>query len=257
MFKFKNKKLARAAIVFFVLLFFAALIPALRNPVLNTLKYPLSLFTLVKREAGGIIFYHRNLLQHERLSKEIDLLKRKLNETNEIRLENARLKNLLSLKKNSPFKVIAAQVFGRSGDSWSSLVMINKGSHHGIKRGFVAINYLGLVGRVVETSSSSSKVMLLSDPNLGVSALITRSRQEGLVSGTLGSSLIMRYLPRDSDVQISDTVITSGLTSFYPKGLVIGTVTEVGDEFSGLSRYCLIKPVVDLSNIEEVLIIIP
>jgi rod shape-determining protein MreC len=67
----------------------------------------------------------------------------------------------------------------------------------------------------------------------------------------------MKYLPRDADVQISDTIITSGLTEAYPKGLLIGRVVHVGEEFSGLSRYAVIKPAVNLAAIEEVLIIIP
>jgi rod shape-determining protein MreC len=67
----------------------------------------------------------------------------------------------------------------------------------------------------------------------------------------------MKYLPKDADIQVSDVIITSGLTETYPKGLLIGSVLNIGEEFSGLSRYAIIKPVVNLSNIEEVLIIIP
>jgi rod shape-determining protein MreC len=99
--------------------------------------------------------------------------------------------------------------------------------------------------------------MLISDPNLGVSALVQRSRQEGLVSGTLGTYLTMRYLPKDADIKIQDVIVSSGLNEVYPKGLLIGTVIDIGKEFSGLSRFATIKPAIDLSNIEEVLIIIP
>jgi rod shape-determining protein MreC len=98
--------------------------------------------------------------------------------------------------------------------------------------------------------------MLINDPNFGVSAIVQRSRQEGLISGTLGGSLIMKYLPKDADIQISDVIITSGLTPIYPKGLLIGKVLTLGEELSGLTRYAIIKPAVNLSNIEEVLIII-
>jgi rod shape-determining protein MreC len=153
--------------------------------------------------------------------------------------------------------VVPARVIGRSADNWSSIVIIDKGSYNGIRRGFVAINYLGLVGRVIEVGDTASKIMLINDPSLGVSSVVQRSRQEGLVSGTLGRSLIMKYLPKDADIQPSDTIVTSGLTSAYPKGLLIGTVVSIGEEFSGLSRYAIIMPAVNLSSIEEVLIIIP
>jgi rod shape-determining protein MreC len=217
----------------------------------------LSLLTLIRREVGGIIFYHRNLTQNESLKKEIDLLTQKLNAANEVELENKRLKETLSFKQKSSYKLIAARVIGRTPDNWSSVIIIDKGRYNGIKRGFVAITYLGLVGRVIETTESTSKIMLINDPDMGISSEVQRSRQEGLVSGTIGSFLVMRYLPQDCDVQISDVVITSGLTETYPKGLLIGKVVGIADEFSGLSRYAIIKPAVNLSNIEEVLIIIP
>jgi rod shape-determining protein MreC len=255
--RLKKKNLIYVVLLSSFILFLSSLIPAVRPLTLNILKFPLNLLTLTGREAKGIIFYHRHLIQNERLKKEIDFLKRKLNATEEVYLENKRLKNLLFLKQKVSYRVIAASVIGRSPDNWSSVIIIDKGSLAGIKRGFVVINYLGLVGRVIETSQFTSKIILLNDPNLSVSGLDQRSRQEGLVSGTLGSSLMMRYLPKDADIKISDVIITSGLTQIYPKGLLIGTVVDIGEEFSRLARYCIIKPAVNLSNIEEVLIIIP
>jgi len=256
-FKFKKKSLIYCVVFVFFLLLLSSLIPALRTPAFTILKYPLGLFTLAGREVEGVVFYHRNFVQNEKLKKEIDFLKLKLNSVNEIYLENNRLKNLLAFKQKAPFKVVSARVIGRSSDNWSSTAIIDKGSYQGIRRGFVVVTYLGLVGKVIETTDSTSKIMLINDPGLGVSAMVQRSRQEGLVSGTLGGSLIMKYLPKDADIQTSDVVITSGLTEAYPKGLLIGRVVTIGEEFSGLSRYCQIKPAVNLSSIEEVLVIIP
>lgn len=253
------KKKQIIVVVSFVLLLvlLAGLNPFLRVPFISISELPLKLFTLIRQEIGGIIFYHCNYIQNEKLRKEIDFLKQKLNAANEARLENERLKNLLSFKEKSSLRVIAARVIGRSADSWSSVIIIDKGRTSGIKRGYVAITYLGLAGRVIETAASASKIILLNDPNLGVSCIVQRSRQEGLVSGTLGTSLIMKYLPEDSDIKISDVIVTSGLTAMYPKGLLVGKVVEVGEELSGLTRYAIIKPAVNLSDLEEVLIIIP
>lgn len=257
MFKLKKKTLIYATAFVFLLVLLSSLVPALRIPIYDTLSYPLRLLTLVRREAEGLIFYHRNFIQNERLRKETELLKRKLNAANEAYLENRRLNSLLFFKQKSPYKVIAAKVIGRSADSWSSVIIIDKGGRQGIKCGFAAVTYLGLAGRVIETTNFTSKIMLINDPAFSVSAVVQRSRQEGLVSGTLGSSLAMRYLPKESDIRPTDTIITSGLTDAYPKGLLIGTVVNIDEEFSGLSRYAIVKPAVNLSSIEEVLIIIP
>ncbi|MBL7151514.1 MAG: rod shape-determining protein MreC [Candidatus Omnitrophica bacterium] len=256
MFNLKKKPLIFCLFVSLCFILLFSLSPALRTPLINTLKYPLSLFSVIGREAHGLIFYHRNFTQNRRFRNEIDLLKQRLNDSEEVALENERLKKLFSIKQRSSFKVILARVIAGSADSWSSSIIIDKGSSSGIKRGMAVITYLGLAGRVVETTGSASKIMLISDPDLSISGIVQRSRQEGIVSGTLGANLIMRYLPEDSDIRIGDTVVTSGLSKACPKGLLIGSVIEIGREYSGLSRYAIIKPAVNLSSIEEVLVVI-
>jgi len=255
-FKLKNRNLIRVVVFTCLLLSLASLAPALRSPLISTLKYPLYLFNAARREISGIIFYHRNFIQNERLRNEINFLKNRINELNEADFENKRLRELLALKQKTPYKVIAARVIARSADSWSSVIIVDKGRYSGIRRGMIVINSLGLVGRVIDVGVSASKIMLINDSDFAVSAVAQRSRQEGLVSGALGSNLVMRYLPKDADIKPTDIIITSGLTSMYPKGLIIGTVIDVDREFSGLSLYAVIKPAVDLGGIEEVLIII-
>jgi rod shape-determining protein MreC len=67
----------------------------------------------------------------------------------------------------------------------------------------------------------------------------------------------MKYLPKDSDIKVGDMIVTSGLTPVYPKGLAIGTVINVGEEFSSLASYAVIKPAVDLAALEEILVVFP
>lgn len=253
----KKKNLIILAVSFFLLFFLLSSISVLRAPFLNTLKFPLNILTFFRREAGAIVFYHRNFKENEILNKQVDFLRNKLNSQNELILENSRLKKLLSFKQKSPLRLTAARVIGQSADSWSANLIIDKGRFNGIRQGMTAVTFLGLVGRISEAQEFISKVMLITDPNIGISAIDQRSRQEGLVSGTLGVNLIMRYLPEEPDIKINDTIITSGLNSAYPKGLLIGTVSAIAREFSGLSSYAIIKPAVNLSDIEEVLIIIP
>jgi rod shape-determining protein MreC len=255
-FNLKSKKLILVLVVIFSLFLISFSILALRTPFVYLLRFPVSLIHAVQRELGGIVFYHRNLTENQSLRREVDFLRYKVNALNEAYLENVRLKNLLSFKQSSSFKFIVARVILRPQDNWSSSLIIDKGSYSGIKEGMAAVTYLGFIGRVVETTNSTAKIMLITDPNLGVSGLVQRSRQEGLVSGTLGSNLIMKYLPEDADIKLQDTIVTSGLNNNYPKGLFIGSVIDIGKDFSGLSRYAVIKPAVNLSNIEEVLVIV-
>lgn len=257
MFKPTKQQLKSFAAFFSLLILFFFFSLLLRQPLINILKQPLNLARLIQREAMGVIFYHHNLIRNEALERESDLLRNKINSLNEAYLENERLRESLAFKQKSSLKLIPARVVARFADSWSSSVIIDKGSSNGIRPGMGVITYLGLVGRIMEVTSSTSKVMLLSDPSLGVSSFIQRSRQEGLVSGTLGNNLIMKYLPEEADMKIGDVVVSSGLNSTYPKGILIGKIIEIGKEFSGLSRYAIIEPVVSFSNIEEILVVVP
>ncbi len=213
--------------------------------------------SLLKREMGGIIFYHRNMAEKETLQSAVDSLRSRLFDSREIYLENTRLKSLLGFKQKSGLRLVPARIIARSPDSWSSSATIDKGKYNGIRRGMVLISPRGLLGRVVECSDNTSKILLINDPSLGVSSIVQRSRQEGLVNGTLGSTLIMRYLPKDADIISGDLIVTSGLSQTYPKGLLVGRVITIGSDLSGLNRYAIIKPAVDCSAVEELLVIIP
>jgi rod shape-determining protein MreC len=256
-FKIPRKTLINYVLVACAVLLIAKSSSCFKNPTQSAFKPHLSLIGLLKREALGIIFYHRNMIEAERSGIEIGILRTRLFNLSELDQENARLKNLLNFKQKSPLRLVPARVIGRSLDSWFSSVIIDKGKYSGIRPGMIVINPQGLVGRVAESGNNSSKVLLVNDPSLGISSIVQRSRQEGLVNGTLGANLIMRYLPEDAQITVGDIIITSELSQIYPKGLIVGKVINIGREFSGLNRYAIVKPAAELSNIEEVLVIIP
>jgi rod shape-determining protein MreC len=253
----KKKKILLLCATFAGVLLIASSIAFWRTIGLSLLRLPLSFARAARQEVGALVCFHRNYREIVRLSRELDLCRSKLNGCAEAVKESERIRMLLGFSRSAPYKVIGARVIGRDPSNWSSVLLVDKGLRQGVRKGFVCVTYLGLVGRVVEAKDTVSKVMLISDPNLSVSAMVQRSRQEGLVSGSLSGSLIMKYLPHGSDIKVADVVITSGLTANYPKGIMIGTVTGIGDDFSGLSHYAVIKPSVNTANLEEVLLIVP
>ncbi|MFH0917866.1 MAG: rod shape-determining protein MreC [Candidatus Omnitrophota bacterium] len=257
MFKLPRKTLIRFILPACALLLVFNFLSCFKHPAQKIFKPHLSLIGLVKREFLGIIFYHRNMMQADQLRNDVDLLRWRLFDLREVTQENARLKNLFNFKQKSSLRLVAARVIGRSPDSWSSSLIINKGKYSGIKSGMVVTTPRGLVGTIIENTDDTSKVLLINDPNQGISSIVQRSRQEGLISGTLGTNLIMRYLPDEAAIMVGDIIITSELSQVYPKGLLVGRVVNIGREFSGLNRYALVKPSVDLNNIEEVFVIIP
>jgi rod shape-determining protein MreC len=254
--RLKSKKLIPSLLTISMIIWIWLIIPKLKIIALDIFESPLKIFHYTAQEFKAIILFHHNFRENKRLSKEIDSLRERLNRSFELYIENKRLQRLLSFKTDSYHHLVAARVIARDPSYWSSVIIIDKGKTDGISDNQAVISPAGLIGKVIEVGRSTSKVMLLNDINFGISAIIQRTRQEGLLSGTLENKLIMRYLPVDSDVRIGDVIITSGLTKIFPKGIIIGKVTETGKEFSGLSIFCLIKPAINLSSLEEVLVIV-
>lgn len=255
MFKFDKKLFKNIIWPLTLIVVLAFAVPAFKQPFFLVLEYPLRLCSLIGNEVKALVFFHRNYAASRRLGRENDLLRRKLVDADECRLENARMKALLDFRDETGYKVIPARIIARDPSNWSSTIIVNKGSSHGVVKGKVVVSFLGLVGRVAEVFSSTSKIVLINDPQLNVSARIQRSRQEGLVCGSLEGTLIMKFLPKDCDISANDTIVTSGHTGVYPKGILIGSVVGIRDEYSELSKYAVIKPAVDLAALEEVLII--
>lgn len=239
-----------------LLILTAIVIPFLRNYLIDSLRWPLMFFSSLAKEIQGITFYHQNLVQNQHLKKEIGLIRRQLHEIEELYFENVRLRELLNFKEKSVYPLTAAGVIGYDPSNLSSLIIINKGKRGGISRGFAVITNDGLVGRVVEAGRETSKVLLINDINSGVAALIQRSRVNGLVSGTLAEGLILHYLPSDTEVQISDPVITSGLSGLYSKGILIGKVIKIQEEKSSGEIFAVLKPSANLTKLEEVLVVL-
>lgn len=257
MLKLPRKTLINFILVACLLLLVSNSLTCFKNPVQKTFKPGLSFIGLLKRQIGGIIFYHRNMVKAEELGAQVEVLRGKLFDLRELYQENSRLEKLLNFKQKSPLRFIPARVIARSPESWSSSAIIDKGKYNGLKNGMVVVNQRGLIGRIAECADNVSKILLINDPSQGISSIVQRSRQEGLINGTLGGNLIMRYLPLDAQITAGDIIVTSELSLIYPKGLLIGRVINVGRDFSGLNLYATVKPAVELANIEEVLVIIP
>jgi len=191
-----------------------------------------------------------------RLQEEASVLRSQVLERREIIQENARLKQLFDFKRSFIFSSIAANVIGRDPTNWSSSIVIDRGKKDGLQPGMPVVNSLGVVGKVSEVGSSTSRVLLLTDPNFSVAALVQRNRENGLVAGTLTGTCRMKYLSYDANVKVGDRVITSKLSSAFPEGLLIGVVTKVEESQSSPTLECLVNPMVSLSQVEEVLVIL-
>lgn len=223
--------------------------------VVDKLATPIRIISFPIREVKKILYYHRTFDEYLRLRQETNLLKRRITSVDEVILENVRLLNLLDLKKKLLHSSIAAQVVGREPSNWNSSLLIDKGERDGIKKGMPVVNGLGVIGRINDVGENTSKIILLTDPQFSVAALVQRGRENGLVSGTLRGICRMTYVDENTHIQVGDKIITSKLSTAFPEGLMIGQVIEVNENPKLASKEIFIQPSVLFSQIEEVLVL--
>ena len=198
----------------------------------------------------------RNLREESlRLTHEAAVLQRRISYLEEQALETQRLQGLLAMKEISRTEFLAARVVGKDATNWFKTVLIDRGSLAGIRRNMPVVAPDGLVGRVVEVTPTAAKVQLITDPVSAAGGLIQRTRVIGIVSGSLGAGLKVRYLPLMADIAIGDEVVTSGMGGVFPKGIPLGRVIAAERRSGALFQEATLAPKVDLSRLEEVLIL--
>ena len=168
-----------------------------------------------------------------------------------------RLQALLEFKEKFISKTVAAQVIGTSGTEQSRVIVIDKGSHDGIKQDMAVITPDGIVGKIKDVFPLSSQVLLINDHDSGAGVILESSRLHGIVKGTsTGELQITGDITSDEKIDAGDHVITSGGDRIYPKGYSVGTVINaVSDRDNEPFLVIKIKPAADLSRLEEVLVI--
>jgi rod shape-determining protein MreC len=229
------------------------------RPVFISALYPFQYATNAVWK--GAIGFPAVIAKLRDLARENSVLKEKLNITlsqlsqlEELKIENDRLRAALDFQKSSRYgrKLVAAQVVGKSGYPWISVLGIDRGSGAGVRVGMPVVVKEGLVGKVIEVAPFSSKVLLISDPTSSVAAASQRSRVSGVIEGYSPGSLNLKYIGVEGDVQAGDRIVTSAVSGVFPSGIPIGTVTRAAKKDTDLFYEIMVRPAVDLSKLEEV-----
>ena len=151
--------------------------------------------------------------------------------------ENERLRQYIDVKKAYPdFSFTDALIVGKEAENYSTFLTLDRGSGDGIKVGMPVIVKSGLVGSVCEVGYSWCRVRVITEASSNVGAYVDRSGEIGIVSGDISlkdtGTCKLTYLAEDADVEVGDLIYTSGEGSVYPRGLLVGRVSEVGiDEY--------------------------
>ena len=232
------------------------------NTILSPFQSAITSISNVTKKIGVISWEMVTVYeQNKMLRSEVEQLRQRDVNVNEIMAENTRLTNILNYKNAvKQFDTAVAKIISYDSSNLTNSITINLGAKDGMQKNMPVITPQGLVGTIVAVYEHSAKVQLILDPRSAVGAIIQRpeSRVIGIMQGCVGVQTLAKMLniPRDADVVVGDNVLTSGYGGLYPKGIVIGEVVEVTNEAGGLLKYATVKTAVDFYRIEEVLVIV-
>jgi rod shape-determining protein MreC len=168
--------------------------------------------------------------------------------------ESRQLRQLLDLRDRTGLPTRAADIVGSSPTADFRTLTINLGTSDGVGADMAVVAPAGAVGRVVTPSRHAAKVQLLVDRNAAVAVMIARSRVQGIVMGSGENLLRLEYVPGSADLANGDEVVTSGIDGIYPPGFIVGRIEAI-DRLGGTFRSIRVRPAVDFSTLEQVLVV--
>jgi len=195
--------------------------------------------------------------ENDTLKRQLSDLQVQLQEQRALATRSERLQQLLNLQSSTTVPTVAAEVIAGNPNPGMLTITIGRGAADGVQKDMAVIAPAGIVGRIIGTPAAhAARVQLLIDRNAAAGAFTERTRAGGMVAGAdKDPPLIMDLVSNMADVKPGDVVVASGVDGIYPKGFVIGRV-EISERGSGLYRTITVRPVVDFSSLEEVLVVL-
>ncbi len=162
-----------------------------------------------------------------------------------------------TLRQATTQQGVVASVIGRGPLPVQQTILLDRGRRHGVQPDTILVDAGGVVGRIVEAQDASSLAVLITDASSRIVALVERSHESGLLIGQGRNLCQFIYLDADADIAEGDRLVTAGLGSLFPKGLVLGTVLTVSRDRQAGSATALVRPAARLARLEEVLCLSP
>ena len=261
--------LAIALLLSLVITLSSVLLGGSANPLANVVQAVTSPIrggiSAVLDWADGVstyVFRYGEMQQElEDLRLQVSQLEEQVRQGEEDSRENEQLRDLLKLQQQrQDFVFENAKVTARSNSNWESTLTLSKGSAAGIAAGNCVITETGvLVGVVSEVGTNWCTVSTVINTDIEMGGIVTRTYSAGVLEGDFSlmsqGKLKLNYLPEGAQLVSGDEVLTSGKGDVYPSGLVVGQVEGVFTDASGMTRYAVVAPDVDLSSLIEVFVI--
>jgi rod shape-determining protein MreC len=195
--------------------------------------------------------------ENEMLRKQVADLEVRLQEQRALAAQSSRLQDLMNLRSTANLPLLAAEVIAGNPNPGMRTVTIDRGTADGVMSDMAVIAPTGIVGRVIgKPAAHAAIVQLLIDRNAAAGAVSEGTRAGGMVVGSEHDPpLVMELVSNLAEVKPGDAIVASGADGIYPKGFAIGSV-ESSQRGPGLYRAITVRPRVDFSSLEYVLVVL-
>jgi rod shape-determining protein MreC len=194
--------------------------------------------------------------ENAQLKKQVEELRLEVESSKGLNEENQRLKSLLEFKEQSKLDVLPARIIGRDPSIWFDSSIVDRGSLDGVKLNMPVVANGALVGRVTAVSPLTAQVDLITRDKSGLGAVIGEigaSTVLGVVTGTSKRDLLeMKYVAGSTDVQVGQSVFTTGQDGIYPPGIKVGEIVQIVSGSATTPHQIFIQPAAKLGSIQEV-----
>jgi len=217
--------------------------------LLNTVFYPVERAAHNASEIGSLREENREL-KHQ-----VAVLSHERERLLQYRAERQRLRRLADFKEEQALQLVPCEVVGRNLDRFQTLLTVDKGSNDSLAVRMPVLSYEGYVGRIVEVFDNSAHVQLLSSRNNPVSCIDKRSRVIGILEWKHHDYFNMNNVSVVEDVQVGDTLITSGFGGVVPKGFPVAVISKITVDVDGLTLKVDAKSHIDFRSLESVFVV--
>lgn len=213
-----------------------------------TIFYPLNIILIQTNRIKNVFAENR------KLKEEVATLKIKLATLEDMASENERLRKMVDISSKITYNLFPARVVSYDPSSSPRTIVIDAGRNDSISLWMPVINEQGLVGKVIQVMNHLSVVQLLRDPSNRVSVMLRKSGAIGILECDNGFDFFIRCR-NDEEIEKGDTVLTSGLGGIYPKGIMVGTVTDIYKNGDPLFKIVKVKLSANLNRLETLFVI--
>jgi rod shape-determining protein MreC len=207
----------------------------------------LEVYQLLSRPFQGAPPAQESILENAQVQE----LKQRLAE---LESQNRQLRELINYGEDLPEGHVFAPVIGRSSDHWWQQLTLGRGSRDGIELGAIVSGTGGIVGRVVQVTPNTSRVLLISDPSSQVGVTVSRTRAMGYMRGQSQNRAVMEFFDKVPDVRPGDAVSTSVFSQLFPVGLPVGYVESINLEKTPAPE-AIIRLSAPISSLEWVVVL--